>query len=444
MPHRDDLIGLLRSLDGTLRTLPPRAGHEARLRARLAAARPGEGRRAVRQLALAVCVIAALLGVWLSWGPRRAPEVAVQPAPLPSPSEVVREPRPSPSDSGSAAPRRAPSRRLITPALPVLPPHSELSPPSVPPPYFEAPSSPRVAPAPGRPAQASPPALADDAAPPRAGAAAPGSHPAAPFALAWNGSIGALGPARETPPATAGDARPGSSGGSGRGATSPEPAHQRPEPSADEAEEPAVNVGHDPDPNDPEAANVCEGTALDLDECTSAEELKLIAGKVCEAAGLSLAELWPALDCDGVDSTVAKLLCCGPGGPPAPGEGEGQACKTLSAGDGVTCVPTATLELQIAATCAMWKMDLAHAEALPGCGDGLTAYVKAECCTPAQASPEPFAGGAVGDGVTCRSNQDLAIEASKTCEGLGLTLLEVYTANDCGADSSRYAKYMCK
>lgn len=435
MPRRDDLIGLLRSLDGALKTVEPAPGHEARLRARLAEA-SGErapARRIARPLALALCALAAGGATWLAWSRSRAPEPSAQPAGAPQASGVIFAP-PRPEPPASAPPPR-PSPRRAPPVLPLLPPHGELAP-------SPAPRQDDVAPAPV------------DIAPPRAErgvepafkaqvttareddkrAASKGNS--APRQLGWiapGAAPAAQGPGSPGLPALgtlSGDARsPASSAGSGRGA---------PYGAGDPGTKLPVSTA-------PPGAPSCESEALDFGgKCVDAADFKEISSGHCDGKGLVLAGLDVAVGCGAGGVAVGKVTCCSPGSSSEPADPYA-ACKWLEAGDGVTCVDAAILEKELAATCVSWSMTFAKAEVVVPCSGGEAALSKGICCPPEAPAGDtgPSPSGLVGDGLACTPDEKLEDVASATCLSLGLVLLDFWPAEDCDADTSTAAKYMC-
>lgn len=444
MQRRDDLIGLLRSLDRALSTVAPPPGHEARLRARLAPdPRSQRGPIAVRTIALAFCALLAAAGVWLAWTSPSAPDVAVQPIAAPSASEEIgAEPRPSPSATSSAStPRRRPLR--MVPALPVrlAPPHSERAPgPPSPEPFAPRPPAPET---PARTALApvTPSAPDAPATPARDRAALQSGRPA-PGALAFDapaaregrdGPLLRMGALSESGRAASDSAAAHASSGAAHGST-PRPAH-----------EPTSPEPQDPKPESP--ADTCQWSLLDLGgKCLSPADLKAMAVATCEGSGQTLGDLAPAFDCEG-GSTMAKLSCCEPGSGAATPDNPEMTCKQLTVGDGVTCLYSGVLEKQAAAACELSGLVFGKSAVEIDCGDGTAALITAWCCPPANEpaanEPSPAFGGAVGDGTSCVQDDLLEAEASEQCEALGLKLFDFYAAADCEGDASTIAKYLC-
>jgi hypothetical protein len=106
-----------------------------------------------------------------------------------------------------------------------------------------------------------------------------------------------------------------------------------------------------------------------------------------------------------------------------------------------TCLFSTALILSVAAGCA----DVESSD------DVLSARSPAEESEPKTdpppcSSPDPDPGactsGVLGDGTTCEDPAALKIQASDACAALGLTLVDLAYAPDCGA-LTRYAKYLC-
>ena len=128
-------------------------------------------------------------------------------------------------------------------------------------------------------------------------------------------------------------------------------------------------------------AGTCEVLVVgDQATCSSPGDLKSAAADVCASSGRILVDLSPAWDCEGGASTMAKGVCCDSGAP---------------AGDPV----------------------------------------------PPDSGPAP--AGGFGDGVTCVANSDYLAMADAVCAEIGLSLIDLYTTDDCSADASTYAKYIC-
>lgn len=145
---------------------------------------------------------------------------------------------------------------------------------------------------------------------------------------------------------------------------------------------------------------------------------------------------------------------------PDPGEGgcgepDTKVCEGFAVGDGTTCLTTAELQSSVDAACAEHGLIAVEIYVAFDCPDNASSYAKVLCCNegepatvPTEPPPpgdpgEPSAGGAIGDGTTCIPNSDLQQQAEDACSALGMTLVEVYTANDCPDDASHYAKYLC-
>lgn len=86
------------------------------------------------------------------------------------------------------------------------------------------------------------------------------------------------------------------------------------------------------------------------------------------------------------------------------------------------------------------------------CDGGQSSFAKVLCCDSGEPAgvpvqlpdPGPSPTGGLGDGVTCVANADYVALAQDACAQIGMTLLDLYTADDCSADASRYAKYICQ
>jgi hypothetical protein len=208
---------------------------------------------------------------------------------------------------------------------------------------------------------------------------------------------------------------------------------------------PSANSGRGseaPEPKPAATPDDCEWGAIELgSKCATPDEMKKIAFALCEAKGLALGDLAPALDCGGLGSSFAKVACCGPAAPP---EADSDAvCKQVAAGDGTTCQDAGALEKLAAVTCASWGMALAKSWVEAGCAAGGATLVTGECCPLPANDSGPFFGGVVGDGAVCVPDDKLEDDASEQCQALGLVLLDFYPADDCEADASTIAKYMC-
>lgn len=172
---------------------------------------------------------------------------------------------------------------------------------------------------------------------------------------------------------------PGGKGGEGEAAQAAEGAE-------DGSAEDGADPGDKPAPeggcgSEPEAA--CTGVAAgDGTSCLDDAALLSAAQGACAALGSIAVEILPSFDCDGAGSTMAKVLCCVDG---EPGE------------------------------------------------------VPAE--PPAPGNPPP--DGALGDGTTCVANSDFLQMAQAACDELGLTLIDLFTSDDCPGEASHWAKYIC-
>lgn len=440
MPRRDDLIGLLCSLDGAMKALGPEPGHEARMRARLAREAGGRGvgaLRPARALALVFCGAAALVAPWLVCAPPRDPDLSMRPLPAPPASAEATSEPPAPPSSSQAPPRWLPRRPV--PALPILPPRSEVA-PSAPEPPARADASPaeassrRSRPEPTPAVQDANSAHAPDARRDAAGVAAPAYGRGLPITGDYQGSpgnvAGARGPALGPMGSLAGAPWPAARA---HGAPSHDGA-----PGGDDRDLPAPT--HGGAAAEPAA---CEWTVLDLGgACAGHAEIKQLAAEMCGAGGLVMANLEPAPGCSGEGASLAKVQCC------AANEAGAQdpygGCKPLSAGDGVTCTDSGLLVKQAAETCASWGGALAQPEVAPGCGAGAGALVTALCCPPQEAAdPGPAPAGVVGDGIECIPNDALEEAAVQVCDALDLTLVDFFAADDCEDDMSTAAKYIC-
>lgn len=433
MPDRDDLIGLLRSLDGALRTVEPALGHEARLRARLAAEsgarRPAiaPARRIAQPLALVLCAAAAGGAAWLALSSARAPEPSAQPlvAPPAASEAIGAEPRPEPPASSRSS---RPSPWRPAPVLPLLPPHGEIAPT----PSNDRAPVPADTAAPARRAQApvtprSTPAVPD-------GRLALSTAARAPRPAAWGATAAASPEARAAAPTNM-----GTLSGEGRGSASSAPGTRGSTSSSTGATGTKQPVSG-PD----QAASSCEAEALDFgDKCLDPGDLKEMAFELCDAKGLVLTGLDSAASCGSGGVALAKVTCCPPG-PPSPADPY-WACKPVSAGDEITCVDPALLEKQLSALCASWSMSSAKVEVAVPCSDGSAAAVEGLCCPPVAppSDPGPAPAGLVGDGASCTPDDKLEDSASFVCQSLGLSLLDFSAADDCDADTSTVAKYVC-
>lgn len=134
---------------------------------------------------------------------------------------------------------------------------------------------------------------------------------------------------------------------------------------------------------DAEPGPVCTGVPIgDQATCVSPDDLLVAAQGACAAEGLIAVDVSPSWNCEGGQSSFAKVLCCDSGAPA-----------------GVPVQPP---------------------------------------------DPGPSPAGGLGDGVTCVANADYLALAQDACAQIGMTLLDLYTTDDCSADASRYAKYLCQ
>lgn len=189
------------------------------------------------------------------------------------------------------------------------------------------------------------------------------------------------------------------------------------------------------EPADP----ACSWTAVDLaPKCVPLADLKAVAAAACPAPGLVMADLVPAVICDGgAGASSAQVQCCEADVAPDPLAG----CKPVAAGDALTCTDAALLLKQADATCASWGGTLAQPELSGGCGAGAATLVTAACCPAPDPGPSP--AGALGDGLKCIQNDTLEEAAWQICEAQDLVLVDFYPMDDCDGDASTAAKYIC-
>lgn len=442
MPRRDDLIGLLRTLDETMSTIAPPAGHEARLRARLAlGSAPARGRSVARPLVLALAAVAAATGVWVAWTAPPAPELSVRPLPAPSASasaDVIAEPRPDPTATPTATPRWLPERTV--PALPMLPPHSENAPEPGPAPPFPAPPPPETHAArerwtmvtPAMPREAS---VSAASAAPRDRSAGRASSPGAwsdgasvPRNEGRGAELGAMGSLVGEPFAASAGAHHGAS-----------------------SESEASPGGADGAANEEEPASECVWGSIGVGgTCLAPGELKDLGSAICAAKGETMADLQPSFDCANGGSTDAKLLCCGSAAA-TPGPEEPPAkCETVTIGDGATCTDAMSLEIAAKELCATMGMMVVVLGGIDDCNGGGSTMAKVQCCAAEGATvPDPAASegdyvwGALGDGITCVPDATFMAAALDACDAEGLVLIDFVATGDCAPAVSRMAKYGC-
>lgn len=440
---REDLMELLRALDGAMRALAPPPGHEARMRARLESA-AASGRASLRRPAsapsrafgLVLAAVLVLVGVWIARGTIE-PEVSVQPLPAPAPSaEISAEPV---APTATSAPPRWLPRRPV-PALPILPPRSEVA-PAVPSP--------------------APRALArTDAAQDEARGPAPFDH-RTPGEEEANRE--APSPARTDPRAHGPAGRSGRGGDWGTATTggraqegSREPAVGRmgtitglsrsgggaqDGPATPPVHRPGQDPATGPSDGDPAPGPECSWTAVELaPKCVPFADLEGIAAGACGAAGMVLSEVAPGASCgDGATFSAAKVRCCEADDSTDPLA----ACKPVSAGDGLTCSDAAALMKEADALCLSWGGSLVQPELVvpPGCGAGTALLATGQCCPAPDPGPSP--AGAVGDGLECLQDDVLEEMAWLICQEQGLSLVDFFAPDDCGDDASTSAKYLC-
>jgi hypothetical protein len=190
------------------------------------------------------------------------------------------------------------------------------------------------------------------------------------------------------------------------------------------------------------STSVCTGTVVGSGNCASLEDLKLQANDLCATFNQTLSDIAYDDACEPGHAAFAKVTCCGdiPEPPPPP-----PSCVYEVAGDPAACTDDATLKEQANEACLAANLELVDVVYDDACGPGSSTYAKYVCCAGGEPPPPPEVCFAdlLGDPVICSDNKELWTQGFYLCANKNAQLTNLTLSDECGPDSSHYAKVEC-
>jgi hypothetical protein len=178
--------------------------------------------------------------------------------------------------------------------------------------------------------------------------------------------------------------------------------------------------------------------------CKDVATWKQYASDACVAAGKTLTDYSPGVDCGNGNYRYVKYTCCGKPVPPPPPPEE---CTTESQGSETSCKDVATWTKHASDSCAAAGKKLTSYSPGVDCGNGGYRYVKYTCCgapvPPPPPPPDQCTTESQGSDISCKDVATWKQHASDSCAAAGKTLTGYSPGVDCGNGGYRYVKYTC-